>query len=202
VKTVQERKRQAIVDHLVQAALKGLATLSVTVDEIARIAGVSRRTVFRYFPSRDELLAKAAVAGQIEFDKRLPRYAGDGEWRLWLSALCRDLHAAHGRFCPTIWEMSVGKKSSRRLAAAAKEMARLRRERSQTVGDTLWMALGQDGAVPNEFRGTIIAHLSPHFTDAVRIDAGGDHKVAASLAEAAIIAIAEKYIARRLTPAT
>ncbi len=47
-----------------------------TVADLARMAGVSRRTVFPYFRTRDELMAKAAVAGQTEFNKSLPPYGG------------------------------------------------------------------------------------------------------------------------------
>ncbi len=94
VTALQERKRQATVDHLMQAALCGVMQhgLDVTVEEIARIGGVSRRTVFHHFATRDELLSAAAWAGQVEFDNSLPPYTGDGDWRGWLSDLCAAVH--------------------------------------------------------------------------------------------------------------
>jgi AcrR family transcriptional regulator len=54
------RRRARIAFEIERAALQLFATSSpeeVTVEEIARAAGISRRTFFRYFPSRDDVLA-------------------------------------------------------------------------------------------------------------------------------------------------
>jgi AcrR family transcriptional regulator len=54
-----ERKRDAVRAHLTEVALDLLADRdfdSVTVDEIATAAGLSRRTFFRYFPSKEEVV--------------------------------------------------------------------------------------------------------------------------------------------------
>ncbi len=193
--TLQERKRQATADHLMQAALRGLMQhgLDITVEEIARIGGVSRRTVFHHFATRDELLSAAALAGQAEFDNSLPHYTGDGDWRGWLSDLCCAMHLPSAAFGRGLWEMVTRQDLSQRLTATAEQIARHRRERNRAIVDTLWQALGRDDGAPDDFRVTVIAHLSPFFTLAVNRDGGGDPALAASLAQAAILAIADKY---------
>lgn len=68
------RKREVVRDELAGAALHLLAARgyeTVTVDEIATAAGVSRRTFFRYFGSKEDVVVEflrdlgLEVAGEI-----------------------------------------------------------------------------------------------------------------------------------------
>ncbi len=59
--TLAQRKRQLVADELTQAALGLLAREgfdAVTVDEIAAAAGVSKRTFFRYFASKEDVVVQ------------------------------------------------------------------------------------------------------------------------------------------------
>ncbi|SCF03639.1 transcriptional regulator, TetR family [Micromonospora coriariae] len=56
-----ERKRQLVADELRDAALMLLATRGfdvVTVDDIVAAAGMSRRTFFRYFASKEDVVVR------------------------------------------------------------------------------------------------------------------------------------------------
>lgn len=56
-----ERKRQLVSNELTEAALQLLASRgydAVTVDEIVAAAGVSRRTFFRYFASKEDVVVQ------------------------------------------------------------------------------------------------------------------------------------------------
>lgn len=56
-----ERKRQFVIDELTQAALLLMADKgfdAVTVDDIVTTAGVSRRTFFRYFASKEDVVVQ------------------------------------------------------------------------------------------------------------------------------------------------
>ena len=62
--TLAERKRQLVHDELADAALRLLARQGfeeTTVDELAAAAGVSRRTFFRYFASKEDVLISSVV---------------------------------------------------------------------------------------------------------------------------------------------
>ncbi|MFE4478535.1 MULTISPECIES: TetR family transcriptional regulator [Streptomycetaceae] len=59
--TLAQRKRQLVADELTRAALELLAGGgfdAVTVDEIATAAGVSKRTFFRYFASKEDVVVR------------------------------------------------------------------------------------------------------------------------------------------------
>ncbi|MFD1938603.1 MULTISPECIES: TetR family transcriptional regulator [Nonomuraea] len=59
--SLTQRKRQLVSDELTQAALNLLTRKgfdAVTVDEIVAAAGVSRRTFFRYFASKEDVVVQ------------------------------------------------------------------------------------------------------------------------------------------------
>ncbi|MDT0449643.1 TetR family transcriptional regulator [Streptomyces hesseae] len=59
--TMAQRKRQLVADELTEAALQLLALKgfdTVTIDEIAAAAGVSKRTFFRYFASKEDVVVQ------------------------------------------------------------------------------------------------------------------------------------------------
>ncbi|MFF4160271.1 TetR family transcriptional regulator [Streptomyces sp. NPDC001678] len=59
--TMAQRKRQLVADELTEAALQLLALKgfdTVTIDEIAATAGVSKRTFFRYFASKEDVVVQ------------------------------------------------------------------------------------------------------------------------------------------------
>ncbi|MEU7581429.1 TetR family transcriptional regulator [Streptomyces sp. NPDC041068] len=59
--TMAERKRRLVSDELTESALQLLASKgfdAVTIDEIVTTAGVSRRTFFRYFASKEDVVVQ------------------------------------------------------------------------------------------------------------------------------------------------
>ncbi|MEU9997574.1 TetR family transcriptional regulator [Streptomyces sp. NPDC050848] len=59
--TLAQRKRQLVSNELTEAALQLLAVKgfdAVTVDEIVATAGVSKRTFFRYFASKEDVVVQ------------------------------------------------------------------------------------------------------------------------------------------------
>ncbi|MEV4347546.1 TetR family transcriptional regulator [Actinoplanes sp. NPDC049596] len=59
--TMAQRKRQVVSDELKVAALQLMAARgfdTVTVDEIVAAAGVSRRTFFRYYASKEDVVVE------------------------------------------------------------------------------------------------------------------------------------------------
>src|ERR1700722_5905233 len=191
---LEQKKRQTTADHLVRAAVAGLAKhgFRVTVDDIAHEAGVSRRTIFRHFGARDDLLAVALTQQSDIFRSTLPQL-GDQGWRAWLAELCQAGHQANDTLHRTPHELVTRHALSPRLLTFADDIDTYRRGRNSEVADMLWQAIGQGGRAPAELRSVVSSPLSPHFTTAVSQDAQGDHRMAASLAREAILAALDRY---------
>lgn len=85
--------RQELLDGAIEAiASRGLGRL--TVDDVARAAGVSRQTVYRYFGSRDGLIDAVIVHEEAQLLARLTAVAERHDQAL--PALHEALVAADG----------------------------------------------------------------------------------------------------------
>jgi hypothetical protein len=98
------------------------------------------------------------------------------------------LHHANATFGRILWELLTRPDLSPALAVVAEEIEKYRRQRNVALAVQLWQVAGMPGDPSDEFEATVLAHLGPLFTAAVRRDAGGDHETAATLAESAVLA--------------
>src|SRR5690348_12895205 len=106
--TLAGAKRQAAIDQvLVNARVLVMERgLDVTMDDIADASGVARRTLFRYFESRERLVAAALATGIRRYGDVLPDFdAAANDWRAWLSDLCRAAHRMQATYGAGYWEM-------------------------------------------------------------------------------------------------
>ncbi|MER5647415.1 TetR family transcriptional regulator [Streptosporangium sp. NPDC002524] len=106
---LRERTRQAMRDELAKLALRMFADRGfdeTTVDDIARAAGMSKRTFFRYFPSKEDVIFGGVDdLGEQVAEEIRARPAGEDPWE--------SLRVVLGR-----WE--------RRIHASQRELADLR----------------------------------------------------------------------------
>lgn len=181
-----EVKRLATMDHILAAARRLVLTtgLDVTMDTLAEASGVSRRTLFRHFESREKLLAAAFAAGMAGYRDQLPRFTGhvDG----WLRATCDTVHRLNSTIGPGFFELATREDLAPELLAAEGFRRQEFRAVANDVTVTLWSASQGRGAPPASLATTVTLHLSPFFTAAARIDAEQDWDAAA---EAAYVAI-------------
>ena len=186
--SLADAKREAATQHIVEAAsrLVGAQGIDVTMDQLAEAAGVSRRTLFRHFQTRENLLAAACASTMRRYGERLPPFVGD--WRSWLRDTCQVAHRMNTAFGPGYWELLTRTDLPAELASLERARRAVRRRAMRRIGTTLWQAAGGRGSTPAELVACIGAHLSAHFTAAVATDVGGTAADAARLSEAAILA--------------
>jgi AcrR family transcriptional regulator len=187
--TISEAKRQAAADHLLAATRKlvGERGLDVTMDQIAEASGVSRRTLFRHFETRERLIAAAVASGVQRYGERLPAFDG-GDWHAWLHDTCEAVHRMNASYGPGYWQLTTRADLPAEIATVERQRRAARRSGMSRIAETAWRGAGHRGNAPKEVTATVLAHLSAHFTAAVLDDAGATWRVAADLAHNAITA--------------
>jgi AcrR family transcriptional regulator len=179
---LQQKHQQLTANALIGAAERGLIThgLDVTIEEIAALAGVGRRTVFRHFATRDELLDCALDAGLAAGVDVLPEYHG-GDWLPWLADVALAWHTGCATWRRAIWDL--------RTRPLPPRLVRHRDEpRRQLAGfvQKLWEAAGGEGPAPDSLACVFAIHMSPLFMQIVLLEVEGTPELAAELATTAI----------------
>lgn len=184
--SLAEVKRLAVVDHILASARHLVLStgLDVTMDQLADVSGVSRRTLFRHFATREKLLAAAFEAGMSGYRDQLPRFDGDVE--RWLRETCLTAHRMNSTIGPGFFELASRADLAPELAAVEKGRRREFREAMSDIADTLWAESGGRGRTPAALVHTTSAHLSPFFTAALAIDTDKGWQEAAEISYSAI----------------
>jgi len=193
----QLRRTRVTTDAIVDAARRAMFEhgLDVTVEEIAALAGVGRRTVFRHFATRENLIQVALAAGFADFSDSLPPYDGT-DWKVWLSELARRVHQRTAEAGRIIWHLRTRRLPPQLANTHAEQLLTLH-QLFTTIAATLWEAAGGAGPPPEQLRRTVAAHLSPLFTQAVLLDAEGAPEFAAEIATTAITATLHQLLGDR-----
>ena len=192
-----QAKHQAAADHILASARQLVLQngLDATMDQLAEASGVSRRTLFRHFDTREKLLAAAFEAGITGYRSQLPSYGEFvGDAHRWLRATCESAHRMNATIGPGFFELASRADLPPDLAAAEQRRRYEFRGAMTDIAQVLWRAVGGAGDVPAALEITVTAHLSPHFTAALVVDAAQRWEAAADLAYAAILAALEQEL--------
>lgn len=184
--------------RILRAAGQVLATrgLTATMDDVAEIAGVNRRTVFRHYATRDGLFAQAILAGVHRYTEQLPTPPEHGDLRAWLRELLvitHRLNADNGRVFWDIAALPVDEKSAE-LAEAAKESRKARNSFATKVTARLWQARGGRGKPPRWLVDAVAVQLSGFTTQALSGDLGRSPEDVADVAARVIDAVLDAAI--------
>lgn len=174
--SLADEQREVARARILRAAGSVLAArgLAATVDDVAEAAGVSRRTIFRHFATRDALFVTVIRAGIRRYAEQIPAPpAGDdlGDWLLELLAVTHRLNAGNGR---VFWDL-VGLRAadlSGDLALVAEECRDSRNRFAASVAHLLWRARHGLGQPPQWLVDTVAVHLSGFTTQSLAGDLG------------------------------
>jgi AcrR family transcriptional regulator len=119
--------------------------LSVSMDDIAEAAGVSRRSLFRHFDSRNALIADALESAMELFDDEFQgALTAEGDLRDWLETLTRRLLTVQRRASVAIWQLASAADDELPAEFAAVNQRRRsnRHNLTKVVADTAWRRAG------------------------------------------------------------
>ncbi len=166
---IDERKSSVLDAAELLLARHGV---DVTMDELAAAAGVGRRTLFRYFDSREELIAAAV---ERQYDRIVNTIfehvdAGTPE-ELIRSVLTRSHQVASGMGLAH-WQIAADPESHGNVGAAVQARRLARRRYIDEFALRLWRLAGQPGTPP-PLLGDTFGLLESLFTyEALRRDFG------------------------------
>ena len=171
--SLADEQREMVQARILRAAGSVLADrgLAATVDDVAEAAGVSRRTIFRHFMTRDALFVAVIRAGIRRYAEQIPP-PGDDDLRGWLRellAVTHKLNAGNGR---VYWDL-VGIQAadmSHDLAMVAAECRDSRNRFAVSVTERLWQARGGTGQPPRWLVDAVAVQLSGFTTQSLAGD--------------------------------
>lgn len=170
---LMEARRDFVRTRILKAAQDMIFVrgLSMTVQEIADAAGVSRPTVFRHFGTLDALLAEAVTEAMHAYVDLLPE-RGERDVYEWLSDVLLVLHRDHATGGPGYCELMMRDDFSGELARVLGPRRRRQIAFARRVAKMCWAGAGGDGDPPVWLTNAFGAHLSPFFALGSKYDMG------------------------------
>jgi AcrR family transcriptional regulator len=173
--SLAEEKRQLTETRILRATVAAMARhgFSATVDEIAGLAGVSARTVYRYFTTHDELIAAGireglSAAGQPI--SGLPSAKGDLDG--WIDRIALEAHVRNATIIgAAFWDVLGPTPSTSEAIEEARTLRRpARMEWMNGLSAIAWKIAGGNGEPPSSVVTTFAVALSAFTSHALAAD--------------------------------
>lgn len=197
-RSLVDEQRDLASTRILRAAGQVLAArgLTATMDDVAEVAGVNRRTVFRHFATRDGLFAQAILAGVHRYSEALPTPPDSGDLSAWLRELLVVTHRLNADNGRVFWEIAALPVDdlSAELAQAAQESRKARNNFAVRVTGRLWQARGNSGKPPRWLVDAVAVQLSGFTTQSLSGDLGRSPADVADVAARVIEAVLDAAI--------
>ena len=152
--TLGDEQRSVARSRILRAAREVLHRQGFrsTVDDVASAAGVSRRTVFRYFPTQGQLLATALRELLDEVGAEIPAAppGPDEDLHDWLLGTAQRLHHVHAELVGQMfWDLHAGRpETGPELTEVIDLLVARRTIWGAQIAGRAWASLGRLGEPP------------------------------------------------------
>jgi AcrR family transcriptional regulator len=168
-------QRQLARDRIERAARRVLAEkgLSATVEEVAGQAGVSIRTVFRHYGTRDHMIATALRNQLLHYGDTLPVPGPEETLESWLPQLLGEVHRVNAELGRAYWELaSLGYTLRGELGTVAGERLAARTRFVNALARNAWRLAGNRSRLPQWLVDLFAIHVSAFTTRELVSDFG------------------------------
>jgi AcrR family transcriptional regulator len=182
--SLTEEQQELTRSRIRQAALQVVAQrgFDATVDEIARLSGVSPRTIFRYYQTHDRLIA-ATVKDMYEACG-LPQRVGDLDGLIkdlsgliddldeWIEIIALEFHTRSASiFGAAFWDISSPSHNASEVLMEVDALRRDYRLRGMShLVNLVWQSAGGNGDPPEDLVLVFALNLSAFTTQALMVD--------------------------------
>ena len=184
------QQRQVARDRIERAAWRVLAAkgLSATAEEVASEAGVSIRTVFRHYGTRDHMIATALRAQLFHYSDTLPVPQPGATLETWLPELLCEVHRVNAVMGRAYWELAaLGYTLTGELGDVAAERLAGRTRFINVVASGAWRLAGNRSRPPAWLVDLFAIHLSAFTTRELVSDFGRSVEEVASMSSRLLI---------------
>lgn len=193
------RDPKATVEYrIVRATRRLLVTkgLDVSMDDIAAEAELGRRTIFRYFPSRDDLIARAFSESLQHFNKQvMSSIAVETDFKTWLTSVVTSIHQSQLRAGRGMWELAAtdDKHLPAPIAKINRQRRTSRRDLTLAVATEAWQRAGGENEMPRDIELSLALTLSSFAVQSL----DNDYKARESESVEAISSMLYSFITER-----
>jgi AcrR family transcriptional regulator len=192
-------KTDFVRSQAVEATRALLATLglSLTMDQIADSSGISRRSLFRYFESRDALVCSAIESAMADYEEELASVAAaDGALDDWLVRVIEHTHRSHLAAGLAIWQLTgtADDQLTPELRAVNERRRMMRRRVTRQLTERAWIGAGGTGAPPDVVAEVVAMAMSNFTTRSLVVDMGQSIDDVARFSAAIIVAVIESNL--------
>jgi len=177
VPSLAAEKRRLTETRIRRAAMEAMATygFAATVDEIAALAGVSSRTIYRYFATHDHLIAAGIEEGLQAAGRPIPGSPSVGDdFDGWIHRIALEAHTKNATIVgAAFWDVLGPAPSASKEIEAARALRRPTRMKWMNRLSTIaWTAAGGKGEPPSTVVMTFALVLSAFTYHALAADFG------------------------------
>lgn len=150
-------------------AQRGLAT---RIEDVAEAASVSRRTVFRYFETREALVAAALTESIRSYGDHIPRPRPDESLSAWLDRALISIHTMNSQHGRVYFELALADDLGGPLGEIADLRRSARADLVRRFTAAAWKAGDGSGPPPPWLHDAVAVLLSAFATEALVRDFG------------------------------